>query len=80
MCFFRCSPPGAQLRGQRIIFGALAASGSASCSASRGCIWRMSASEFRSAALAFLTNAYFGQAVLGQLNIALRIVDPLRMA
>ncbi|WBU58190.1 oligosaccharide flippase family protein [Paracoccus sediminicola] len=32
------------------------------------------------AALAFLTNAYFGQAVLGQLNIALRIVDPLRMA
>lgn len=32
------------------------------------------------AALSFLVNAYFGQAILGQLNIALRIVDPLRMA
>lgn len=32
------------------------------------------------ATLAFLINAYFGQAVLGMLNIALRIVDPLRSA
>ena len=32
------------------------------------------------AALSFLINAYFGQAVLGMLNIALRIVDPLRSA
>ncbi|WBU63493.1 oligosaccharide flippase family protein [Paracoccus aerodenitrificans] len=32
------------------------------------------------ATLAFLVNAYFGQAILGQWNIALRIVDPLRMA
>lgn len=32
------------------------------------------------AVLAFLVNGYFGQAALGQLNIALRIVDPLRMA
>ncbi|MBM3605793.1 MAG: hypothetical protein FJX25_13915 [Alphaproteobacteria bacterium] len=32
------------------------------------------------AILAFLVNAFFGGAVLGQLNIALRIVDPLRMA
>ncbi|WP_196053557.1 oligosaccharide flippase family protein [Paracoccus lichenicola] len=32
------------------------------------------------AALAFLVNAVFGAVTLGQLNIALRIVDPLRMA
>ncbi|HRO13468.1 MAG TPA: oligosaccharide flippase family protein [Paracoccus sp. (in: a-proteobacteria)] len=32
------------------------------------------------AVLAFMVNAFFGGAVLGQLNIALRIVDPLRMA
>lgn len=32
------------------------------------------------ATLSFLINAYFGQAVLGMLNIALRIVDPLRSA
>lgn len=32
------------------------------------------------AALAFLINGFFGQAVLGMLNIALRIVDPLRSA
>ncbi|CAM3343271.1 oligosaccharide flippase family protein [Paracoccus nototheniae] len=32
------------------------------------------------AILAFMVNAFFGGAVLGQLNIALRIVDPLRMA
>lgn len=32
------------------------------------------------AALAFLVNAFFGATTLGQLNIALRIVDPLRMA
>ncbi|MFV0411320.1 MAG: oligosaccharide flippase family protein [Paracoccus sp. (in: a-proteobacteria)] len=32
------------------------------------------------AILAFLVNGYFGQAVLGQLNIALRVVEPLRMA
>ncbi len=32
------------------------------------------------AALAFLINGFFGQAVLGMLNIALRVVDPLRSA
>lgn len=32
------------------------------------------------AVLAFLVNAFFGAVTLGQLNIALRIVDPLRMA
>ncbi|MBB1492480.1 oligosaccharide flippase family protein [Paracoccus sp. MC1854] len=32
------------------------------------------------AVLAFMVNAVFGSATLGQLNIALRIVDPLRMA
>ncbi|WP_162630679.1 oligosaccharide flippase family protein [Paracoccus endophyticus] len=32
------------------------------------------------AVLAFLVNAFFGGAILGQLNIALRIVEPLRMA
>ncbi|MFD1795192.1 oligosaccharide flippase family protein [Paracoccus aurantiacus] len=32
------------------------------------------------AALSFLINGFFGQAILGMLNIALRIVDPLRSA
>ncbi|MFC3168034.1 oligosaccharide flippase family protein [Paracoccus fontiphilus] len=32
------------------------------------------------AVLAFMVNAFFGAVTLGQLNIALRIVDPLRMA
>ncbi|MBU2957916.1 oligosaccharide flippase family protein [Paracoccus sp. 1_MG-2023] len=32
------------------------------------------------AVLSFMVNAFFGATILGQLNIALRIVDPLRMA